>query len=252
MGTLLSLSSPATTVCWYVAVACTFAFGTLFLVSWLSEEFATSEKWKKRRKLLITLAIVGVAGEQIGTIAEFAFSEHLQTLSNQDILAAKQELNRLAPRAWLINEGAKNIDAKLRPFSGQRVAILECQLYDKIEVGWTAIGLAQHFDESGWLNAWGESILVPDTADSVSSGQSKLYNKASFPSSDSGRCSQGVFIEIGPRASPRARNAAKVLESALDAERVAAVNIGHLNWPVPSFLPSTDDLIIVSVGIRGI
>jgi hypothetical protein len=81
----ISLSKEATIVWSYVAIVCTFLFGTLFLISWLSEEFAKSEKWKKRRRLLITLAIIGVAGEQLSTLAEFAFSQHLQTIDEAEV-----------------------------------------------------------------------------------------------------------------------------------------------------------------------
>jgi hypothetical protein len=85
MASFASLSKAATVVCSYVSVACMVAFGALFLFAWLSEEFAKSEKWKSRRKLLIALAIIGVAGEQISTLAEFAFSQHLQTLDEAEV-----------------------------------------------------------------------------------------------------------------------------------------------------------------------
>src|SRR5271157_3243699 len=80
-----SLSKSATLMFWYLSVGSTFAFGTLFLVAWLSEEFAKSEKGKARRNVLIILAIIGVGGEQIATLAEFAFSEHLQTIDDSEI-----------------------------------------------------------------------------------------------------------------------------------------------------------------------
>ncbi len=92
MGAVGSLSKSVTQICWWIAVISTFGFGTLFLVSWLSEEFATSEKWKKHRRLLITLAIIGVAGEQIGTIAEFVFSEHLQTIGEVEIMSLRKQV----------------------------------------------------------------------------------------------------------------------------------------------------------------
>ncbi|MGO9453658.1 MAG: hypothetical protein ACLQDV_21800 [Candidatus Binataceae bacterium] len=85
MGALGSLSKSATVVFWYISVGSTFAFGTLFFIAWLSEEFAKSEKWKARRNLLIALAIIGVFGEQMSTIGEFAFSEHLQTIDERQI-----------------------------------------------------------------------------------------------------------------------------------------------------------------------
>lgn len=78
MGTLLSLSKSATVVWQYVALGAVVVFGSLFLLSWIAEEF--SEKWKAYRKTLIIAAIVGCLGEQLFTIAEFALSEHLQTI----------------------------------------------------------------------------------------------------------------------------------------------------------------------------
>ena len=91
MGALSSLSKSATLICWYVAVIATFGFGAIFLFGWLSEEFATSDKWKARRKLLIIVAIIGVAGEQLATLAEFVFSEHLQTIDDRQIAALEKK-----------------------------------------------------------------------------------------------------------------------------------------------------------------
>src|SRR5713226_3380715 len=91
MGTLVSLSKSATLVWWYISVAAAFGFGVLFVVAWFSEEFARSEKWEARRKLLVTLAIVGVVGEQLSTLAEFAFSEHLQIIDDAKIATLQFE-----------------------------------------------------------------------------------------------------------------------------------------------------------------
>ena len=103
MGALSSLSKSATLICWYVAVDCTFGFGALFLWGWLSEEFATSEKWKKRRKLLIVMAIIGVAGEQLATLADIVLSEHLQTIGDREIAGLKQSA---APRSLTAQQAA--------------------------------------------------------------------------------------------------------------------------------------------------
>jgi hypothetical protein len=91
MGALGSLSKSATVVFWYISIVSTFSFGVVFLVAWLSEEFAASDKWKARRNLLIVIAIIGVAGEQVATLAEFALSEHLQTIEAGRSLSAAQE-----------------------------------------------------------------------------------------------------------------------------------------------------------------
>jgi|SRR5579862_312120 len=94
--TFLSLSKSATLVCWYAAVFAAVGFGTLFLVSWLAEEFAQSDKWKRRRTFLLIMAIIGCAGEQLATVAEFAFSEHLQTISDKDLAKLRLDTQQLA------------------------------------------------------------------------------------------------------------------------------------------------------------
>lgn len=88
MGALESLTRSGTIALWDVSVFWTFVFGALFLFGWLSEEFAASEKRKSHRKLFLTLAIVGVIGEQLGTVAEFALSGHLQTIDEAAIAEA--------------------------------------------------------------------------------------------------------------------------------------------------------------------
>ena len=85
MDALESLSKSATVTFWYISVVATFAFGAVFLFGWLSEEFATSDKWKARKKWLIIAAIVGVAGEQLATIGEFVFSEHFKEIDDAQI-----------------------------------------------------------------------------------------------------------------------------------------------------------------------
>src|SRR5258708_39786289 len=90
IGALSSLSKSTALICWYVSVFAVVGFGTLFLLSWLTEEFAQSEKWRRRRTALMILAIVGCAGEQLGTLAEFAFSAHLQTIDEKEIAGIQQ------------------------------------------------------------------------------------------------------------------------------------------------------------------
>jgi hypothetical protein len=98
MGALGSLSRSATIVGWDISVVWTLAFGALFLFGWLCEEFAQSERWRAYRRLFLTLAIVGVIGEQLGTVAEFVLSAHLETIDEMSIasLSAKAERFRLA------------------------------------------------------------------------------------------------------------------------------------------------------------
>jgi hypothetical protein len=51
-----------------------------FLVGWIAEETTKEHRWNKYRMLFIVMAIGGVAGEWIADIADFALSEHLQTI----------------------------------------------------------------------------------------------------------------------------------------------------------------------------
>lgn len=110
MGTLLTLSKSASVTCSWIAIICAVGFGTLFLLSWCVEEFAESEKWKRRRKLLITLAIIGALGEQIATVAEFVLSEHLQTISDSELA------EHTTPRRLNTQQQAA-IAASLKPLS---------------------------------------------------------------------------------------------------------------------------------------
>src|SRR5580698_347470 len=125
----------------------------------------------------------------------------------------EQKIVGLAPRYWLIDAGSENIVAKIKPFVGQKVVILDCTSFDILEIDSTATGLASRLDEADWLNPWGEHILLPYPA---STARSRIFNKVMFDSQDKGRCSQGVFVEIGPRASDRVRDAATALVDALN------------------------------------
>jgi hypothetical protein len=107
MGALSSLSKSATVICSYVFVFATVGFGTLFLLSWIAEEFAKSEKWKKRRTWLLIFAIIGCAGEQTFTVAEFAASQHLQTIDDAEIAKLKVES---LPRAVRFEQSSTLLD----------------------------------------------------------------------------------------------------------------------------------------------
>lgn len=63
---------------------------------WIAEETTTEHRWKKFRTLFIVAAIVGVAGEWIADIAVFALSEHLQTISDKEVVRIKRDTQRLA------------------------------------------------------------------------------------------------------------------------------------------------------------
>jgi hypothetical protein len=161
----LSLSKSTTVIWWYISVGAAFGFGVLFVCAWLSEEFAESEKWKARRKLLITLAIIGVVGEQLSTLAEFGFSEHLQTIDETTIVELQQRLvfaqNKAGAR-FLYCEGFqgalnekpkgqvevwyKREDAEAYSFATQIRACLEST---KHGTGWTVLGLKPIPDTGG-------------------------------------------------------------------------------------------------------
>lgn len=85
MGALSSMSKSVTLVCWYISVFSAFGFGVLFLCAWLAEEFAMSEKWRKYRRFFLIMTVIGVAGEQLATLAEFILSEHLQTIFEVEV-----------------------------------------------------------------------------------------------------------------------------------------------------------------------
>ncbi len=109
MGALSSLSKSATVICSYLFVFATVGFGTLFLLSWIAEEFAKSEKWKKRRTWLLIFAIIGCAGEQFFTVAEFKASQHLPGACRVPTSAvqvhARRALHRRCCRARSTNAG---------------------------------------------------------------------------------------------------------------------------------------------------
>jgi hypothetical protein len=117
-----SLSKSATLIFWWISIISTFCFGTLFLVSWLSEEFATSDKWRKHRKLLITLAIIGVGGEQLSTIAEFGFAEHLQTISDHEV-GELNEQERLYGARHFTNDQRHTLISDWQKYAGRTVTI---------------------------------------------------------------------------------------------------------------------------------
>jgi hypothetical protein len=128
----------------------------------------------------------------------------------------------------MLVEGSKDIIPKPAPFSGQRIVILECQesRFDPDEISAAADSLAFQLDNSDWLNAWGEHILLPYPANAA---KNRTYNRIVFDSPDHERCSQGIFIEIKPNASQKVRDAAKALADALVRSHLAAIDLGRLN-----------------------
>jgi hypothetical protein len=192
MGALGSLSKSATVAFWYISVISTFGFGVLFLFGWLSEEFATSEKWKARRKCLIILAVIGVAGEQVSTIAEFAFSEHLQTISDKEV---KNLQSRLADRQ-LTDAQLSRIARKLKSFAGQEFKITA--YWDVKESLKIANRIYAALIGAGW------TFIPPKSATFLMAG------------------SVGVLVWTHPGASESTKKAAAALISALNQEDTAS------------------------------
>jgi hypothetical protein len=73
-----SLSKGATLRALDIALIGIIVFGVFFLVGWIAEETTKEHRWNKYRTLFIVMAIVGVFGEWIADIADFALSEHLE------------------------------------------------------------------------------------------------------------------------------------------------------------------------------
>ena len=186
----------------------------------------------------------------LALVADWHFQSAINERQTDELISANNRIIALAPRYWMLVEGPEDIVPKLAPFASQKVVILQCQdsRYDPNEISAAADSLAFRLDTADWLNAWGERILLPYPA---SAGKGRMYNKIVFDNPDRGRCSQGVFVEAKLTAPQRVRDAAKTLANALNRAHVATADVGRLNWPVPSFLPPSDDLIIVSIGMKG-
>ncbi len=250
MGGLGSLSKAAIGVVlniseWLLIV------GGVVLVIGLIGELKTGDKhrdsqqlWYKRFEWMV---IIGVAVELIADGGIFLSSRRLQSIADEELTVANEQIMHLAPRYWWLSMERKKRVAALTPFANQKVVVLECSFVAPMdaEIPALAMNIASLLDESDWLNPWGEPILLPDHTDKRAT--SHMFNKIDFRSTDKGRCSQRIFVEIPTNAPLRVRNAATEL-----SREIMGVDLGRLNWPWPSFLPSADDIIIVSVGIKGV
>jgi hypothetical protein len=177
----------------------------------------------------------------LALVADWHFQSAINERQTQDLITANNRIAMLArryQRLWLDQD--KRV-AALKPFAKQKVAILACSSDPwNTEIPALALEIAGILDNSNWLNPWGEPILVRNGP-----GSGGLFNKIEFPASD-GRCTQGLFVEVPPTAPREVRKAATVL-----AEQVTGWDIDRLNWPWPSFLPAKNDIILVTVGIKG-
>jgi len=181
----------------------------------------------------------------LALVADWHFQSAINERQTQDLIRANNRIVGLSPRyQWLWPDKDRRV-AALKSFAKQKVAILECSSnrWDT-EIPALAMAIAGLLDDSDWLNPWGKSILVPDRH-SEPKAASRMFNKIIFDATD-GRCTQGVFVERPPNAPSSVRKAATEL-----ATEILGVDMGHLNWPWPSFLPVEDDMILVTVGIRG-
>jgi hypothetical protein len=225
--------------------------GTIVLVVGLIGEHRTAEKpteqralWYKRFELMV---IIGVVVELVADGGIFFSSHRLQSISDEELARANGQIMYLALRYWWLGSKRDQLIAALKPFAGQKVAVLECALTSltDTEIGSLAINIAGLLDEADWLNPWGEPIMLPSHA-SDKNATSRMYNRTEFRSFEKGRCTQGVFVEVPPTAPSKVRKAATKL-----SKQVLGVDLGRLNWEWPSSLPSTNDTIIVTVGMKG-
>jgi hypothetical protein len=90
MGTLLSLSKPATTNALEASEALLLAFGVLLVIG-LVGEYSKSERWKAHVRKFEMMVIIGVAGELVADGGIFLFSAHLQTISESDVASLNKE-----------------------------------------------------------------------------------------------------------------------------------------------------------------
>ena len=181
----------------------------------------------------------------IALVGDWHFQTAINDKQTRELIDADNRIVGLSPRYWLMNAGGERIASALKPFAGQKVVIFECTDVDPREEMSAALDLAIRFREAGWVNAWGQRMTGSEPADRV------MFRVTE--QGDAGRCSQGLFIEVKSAARPRTRLAAKTLERALGHENIGALDLGRLNWPYPSFLPSADDdIVVVSVGFKGI
>jgi hypothetical protein len=186
MGTLLSLSRSASETCSWIAIICTVAFGTLFLISWCVEEYAGSDKWKRRRKVLLGLAIIGALGEMAGTITEFALSQHIQSIDDTTI----HHLSiTISPR--LLNpDEQQEVLSKIRSFDGETIGIFTYDSASDAHILLTT--LVPVFRAAHWKPDWGPVH----------------FEDRQYPI-------HGLVIELGPNVAQHDKDAAHVLCAAL-------------------------------------
>src|SRR6266851_1609162 len=96
MGAVASLSRGATLCALDIALVGIFVLGLFFLVGWVADETTKEHRWNKYRTLFIVMAIGGVAGEWIADRADFALSDHLQTISDTEVAKLKLGTQQLA------------------------------------------------------------------------------------------------------------------------------------------------------------
>jgi hypothetical protein len=179
----------------------------------------------------------------VALVGDWHFQSAINEEQTDELVSAQNRIVALSPRYWLMGAGGERIVSALKPFARQRVVIFNCENIDPIEPMTAAMGLATCLREAEWTNAWGQPMTGSEPAD-------RLMFRVVDPTV--GRCSQGIFIEVQPTAPSRTRRAAKALATALNQENIAAMDFDRLNWPYPPDLPTVNDVIVVSIGFKGL
>jgi hypothetical protein len=196
-----SLSQSATETLSDISVAITFLFGTVFLIAWIVEVNAKSEKWKGRATVLMVLTIVGAAGEMFGTLGEFVLSKHLQTISDARIV-------KLTASRTLTDAQIGVVIRKLKVFAGQEFNITPY-----------------------WTNK--ESLDLCKRIDTALVGAGWKYTPPANGTMLMGGV-VGVLVVADSQSDAKVLNAARLLVSSLNEEGISAeLTTQHID-PKPS------------------
>jgi len=184
-SSLLSLSKFATETALNVAELVIIASGLLLAFGAIGEyleEHDRLPRWMAWPKLVfIILVVASLIGEFLGDAGVFVFSEHLQSINDQEEealrmrvkseidarIAHEQEVLEQGPRDLMLSaKRSETLVNSLGQFKGQKVQIRKCQFNDK-EAGDTATRLTALFELARWdvsmhSPQWGESNCLID------------------------------------------------------------------------------------------
>lgn len=159
MGMLLSLSKP-TAVLWLgISEWALLLFGIVLVVGLVGEHKGIkSAKWKARERIFSMLVVVGVAGELIADGGIFAFSGHVQSISDGEVAAANLEAKQAGKDAG----DAKLLAAKIGTTNAQLVAsnlALEKQVVELrksiVEIVLNTMELEESANDRTFLDSYG-------------------------------------------------------------------------------------------------